>query len=224
MKERLYQKCLRCPWLWGCGLWWCSQWWCWLWGCSTETPADPLDSPGGIRHTTAADCLLFCPPFPPLSSVQLLTVCFVCLSLALYVLYLSASSTFPSIPPPTSTLPHSPRGASQQPGMTSPVTFCPIVPPLLPLPPPPSFLPSHPLLSHSRCHRYMDSAPSRTSACWPGPACWGGWTPLLWGHSCWSGRSPEPGGIESSGPPSRRGTLREKQTQHNPQRSQWGTA
>lgn len=92
MKEHLYQKCLQCPWLWGCGLWWCLQWWCWLWGCSTMTPIDLLDSPTEITHTTAAQYLLIYSPFhifPP--SVAFCVFQFLPLAVSVLSIYLSAS-------------------------------------------------------------------------------------------------------------------------------------
>ena len=49
----------------------------------------------------------------------------------------------------------SPRGASQQPRITSPILS--------------HFLFCFPPYIH--CHHYMVSAPSRKSACWPGPVC-----------------------------------------------------
>lgn len=126
MKEHLYQKCLQCPWLWGCGLWWCSQWWCWLWGCSTETPADPLGSPGEIIHNNSKLFTFFIRLFR-LFSLMLLTVYF-CFFLWLPVF---SQSTCHPLHIPLYLLFHqhtatSPSGPSRQPGMTSPVTFCPV--------------------------------------------------------------------------------------------------
>lgn len=108
MKELLYQKCLRCPWLWGCGLWWCSQWWCWLWGCSTETPADPLDSPREITHNNSGIVYFLDPLFTIFS--LLFFLCFSVSSSGCWCsLRLPVSlSIFPSISSPTSTLPHLP--------------------------------------------------------------------------------------------------------------------
>ena len=217
MKEHLYQKCLRCPWLWGCGLWWCSQWWCWLWGCSTETPADPLDSPREIINNDSWIWLFFF--FNPLSHI------FLC-SIAYCVFFSGCLCSLP--PPPTSTCQPlhipllsllTPARCHISPGSVKAARnditryilshlLCPLLP-LLPVLS--SFLPLY-----SRCHRCMVSAPSRKSACWPGPVCWGGWTPLLWGRSCWSGRSREPAGRESAGPPSHMGSLRKKLTKNPP--------
>lgn len=217
MREHLYQKCLRCPWLWGCGLWWCSQWWRWLWGCSTETPADPLGSPKEITHNSSGIVdyfILFSHWSPFFCSLWIL---FLPLAACVLSIYLSASpySLLSLLPPACCHI--SPGSIT---AARNDITHY-ILSHLLSSPPPSSF----PFLSHppsySRCHRCMVWAPSRKSACWPGPACWGGWTPLLWGHSCWTGRSLEPAGIESSGPPSHMGILRKDLTQHSPDKSQW---
>lgn len=156
-----------------------------------------------------------------LLSLLSLILCFLCLPV-----FPSSTRQPLHIPYPFS-LQHaatSPMGASRQPGMTSPATFCPIFSfsSSCPLP---SCLSSFPLLSlfpsYSHCHRYMVSAPSRKSACWLGPACWVGWTLLLLGHSCWSDRSQEPGGTGSSEPPSHRGTLRKRFTHDSLNMLQW---
>lgn len=230
MRGQLYQKCLRCPWLWGCGLWWCSQWWCWLWGCSTETPADPLGSPTQTTHSSANAY------FKTLVLQHLFCTLWICCFLKLAAhppsVDLSASPCSP-----ISALPQE-HGSSQQ--WHQPLHS-------VPSPISPSFfsfslqnwLHTQPWLlscrtwscswvlvnrwvpSYSRCHRCMASAPSRTSACWPGRVCWGGWTPLLWGHSCWSGRNQGPVGIRSSGPPSRTGNLKKQKTWQSWEPKRW---
>lgn len=135
MKEHLYQKCLQYPWLWGCGLWWCLQWWCWLWGCSTKTPTDPLDFPEEIAHNNSE---IFMFSFPLFMSFFLLLLS-VYFSFFLWLSVFSPSTCHPHyIPFYLFSHQHAatfPLGVSRQPGMTSPVTFCPIF-----LPPPPSFL------------------------------------------------------------------------------------
>lgn len=91
VREHLYQKCLRCPWLWGCGLWWCSQWWCWQWGCSTETPADPLDSPSKIIHNNSGIVYFLFPFLIGLPSFSHCGILFPPLAACVFSVYLSAS-------------------------------------------------------------------------------------------------------------------------------------
>lgn len=158
MREHLYQKCLRCPWLWGCGLWWCSQWWCWLWGCSTETPADPLGSPSEIIHNSGI--IDFFIPFSHWSSFFVSLWNFVSSSGRLCFLSLPVSlSIFPSISFPTSTLPHLPGENHGSREWHHHFVPSPIYPSSLSL----SF--PQPSPSYSRCHHCMVWAPSRKSAC-----------------------------------------------------------
>lgn len=156
MKKHLYQKCLQCPWLWGCGLWWCLQWWCWLWGCSTETPADPLDSPTEIIYNRELFTFSFLLHIFPSSVALLLHPQAVCV----LSIYLSASPYFLlSFLPPAHCHLSPGRVTAARNDIT--VTFCPIFSfhlfPVRTSPPPLPF--------YSRCHHYMVSAPSRKSAC-----------------------------------------------------------
>lgn len=169
MKKRLYQKCLQCPWLWGCGLWWCLQWWCWLWGCSTRTPTDPLDSPAEI--TTAKYLLYHSPSHISLPSFAFCVCQFLPLAVCVLSIYLSASpySLLSLLPPARCHIsPGSVTAARNDITryILSHLLFpSPSYPHLLPSPLPPPFS------FYSHCHRCMVSAPSRKSACWPGPVC-----------------------------------------------------
>lgn len=161
MKKRLYQKCLQCPWLWGCGLWWCLQWWCWLWGCSTKTATDPLDSPTEITHNNSKNIYFFIPLFTSFSLLLLSVYVSFFLWLSVFSLSTCEPLHIPLYPFSHQHTATFPLGVSRQPRMTSPVTFCPVFSfPLLPVLT--SFLlPSHPLflLTHTAIATWFQLLP-----------------------------------------------------------------